>query len=96
MNYARCLFSWAYRPPKGTAEKGTQVDLVIDRADQCMNLCEIKYSNDLFVISKDYERELRGKKTIFIEKTKSSKYDFAYLYYLIWCQQRSGLFWGGG
>ncbi len=63
---------WIYRP-LNLNEKGTQIDLVIDRADNCINLCEIKFSNDEFIIDKDYAAQLRSKKSIFIEKTKSKK-----------------------
>lgn len=64
---------WRYRPAKGSSEQGTQIDLLIDRADHCMNLCEIKYCQDWFVISKAYEKELRQRRTIFIEKSKTKK-----------------------
>lgn len=64
---------WVYRPVKNSTERGVQIDLLIDRADNCINLCEIKYSSDEFVIDKDYAAELRAKKNIFIEKTNSKK-----------------------
>lgn len=64
---------WSYRPPKGSGEQGTQIDLVIDRADNCINLCEIKFTNEGFVIDKNYALQLRAKKNIFIEKTDSKK-----------------------
>jgi AAA+ ATPase superfamily predicted ATPase len=64
---------WIYRPTKGSSEKGAQIDLVIDRADNCINLCEVKFNNDLFVINKSYEKELRERKAIFLEKTGARK-----------------------
>jgi len=64
---------WVYRADKTTGGRGVQIDLLIDRADNCINLCEIKYANDEFVIDKEYAKELRAKKSIFIEKTKSKK-----------------------
>ena len=64
---------WVYRPAKDSGERGTQIDLIIDRADNCVNLCEIKYAGDTYVIDKSYAAELRAKKSIFIEKTKSKK-----------------------
>ncbi len=51
--------SWLYKPKKGTSEKGTQIDLIIDRADNVINLCEIKYCNEEFLINKTYDKELR-------------------------------------
>jgi len=64
--------SWIYKPSTGD-DKGAQIDLIIDRADNCINLCEIKFVNEIFSIDKDYAVQLRSKKNIFIEKTKSKK-----------------------
>lgn len=54
-------------------EDGAQIDLIIDRADKCMNLCEIKFYDDEFVIDKAYAATLRRKKTLFREKSKTRK-----------------------
>jgi len=40
---------------------GTQIDLVIDRADNTVNLCEMKFSVAPYSITKDYEINLRNK-----------------------------------
>ena len=64
--------SWIYKSNINN-DKGAQIDLVIDRADNCINLCEIKFTHELFTIDKDYAMQLRSKKSIFIEKTKSKK-----------------------
>lgn len=64
---------WSFRPAKESGLPGTQIDLLIDRADNCLNLCEIKYASDEFVLDKDYAADLRSKKRIFIELTKSKK-----------------------
>ncbi len=59
---------------KGTAKsKGTQIDLVIDRRDRIINLCEIKYSINSFIITKSYDEILRNKLRIFKENTKTRK-----------------------
>lgn len=65
--------SWVYKTPKQSTEKGTQIDLLIDRADHCINLCEIKYCNEEFVINKSYDKELREKRAIFTQKTQTKK-----------------------
>ena len=52
---------------------GTQIDLLLDRKDRCMNLCEMKFSTEEFIISKKYAAELAQKKSIFIEKSKTKK-----------------------
>ncbi|GHT66378.1 hypothetical protein AGMMS50239_27750 [Bacteroidia bacterium] len=54
-------------------ETGAQIDLLIDRNDNIINLCEMKYSNKEFVISKDYDTKLRNKRGAFIEETKTRK-----------------------
>ncbi len=64
---------WIYRPSKESHERGVQIDLLIDRADNCINLCEIKYRNEEFTINKAYDKELREKKAIFLTQTKSKK-----------------------
>ena len=40
---------------------GAQIDLLIDRRDYVINLCEMKYSINDFVIDKEYEASLRNK-----------------------------------
>ena len=52
---------------------GAQIDLLIDRNDQVVNICEMKYSLSEFSIDADYERNLRNKKSAFIEATKTRK-----------------------
>lgn len=59
--------------PKNKKESGTQIDLVIDRADRSVNLCEIKYSNSEFTIDKEYAKKLGNKKHVFRENTGTKK-----------------------
>jgi hypothetical protein len=33
---------WRYSPKKGINQRGAQINLVIERADRCINLCEMK------------------------------------------------------
>ncbi|MES2199147.1 MAG: ATP-binding protein [Chlamydiota bacterium] len=83
---------WLYKPEKESAEKGTQIDLIIDRADNCINLCEIKFSNDTFTINKAYEQVLRQRKSIFIEKTGTRKTVFLTFITLYGISKESGYF----
>ena len=53
--------------------QGIQIDLLIDRNDQTINLIEIKFYNGVFTISKDYAQKLREKVQIFRETTKTRK-----------------------
>jgi len=62
---------------KGTKkEAGTQIDLLLDRNDQIINLFEIKFYNKEFSISKAYAQTLRSKMDIFEETTKTRKHLF--------------------
>ncbi|MCF8371032.1 MAG: AAA family ATPase [Bacteroidales bacterium] len=54
-------------------EQGAQVDLVIDRRDQIINLCEIKYSVSPFAIDKNYDAVLRNKLGTFRRETNTQK-----------------------
>lgn len=57
-------------------DKGAQIDLVIDRRDQVINLCEIKYSINPYTITKKYSGELRNKIGLFKSETKTRKSAF--------------------
>ena len=51
----------------------TQVDLLIDRDDNVINLCEMKFYNTKFKIDKKYANEIAGKTDAFISSTKTKK-----------------------
>ena len=57
----------------GTEEKSAQIDLLIDRRDQVINLCECKFSLSTFSISKDYSEKLRSKIATFKSVTQTKK-----------------------
>lgn len=52
---------------------GAQIDLVIDRADQIVNICEIKYSTTPFIIDEAYHNTLLNKLASFQYFTKTRK-----------------------
>ena len=54
-------------------EKGTQIDLLIDRKDETINICEMKYAKDEFVIDASYEQRLRDRMSSFSVATKTKK-----------------------
>jgi hypothetical protein len=64
-------YSAAWRSKK--SEPAAQVDLLIDRNDGIINLCEMKYSENEFVIDKKMDENLRNKRGTFIEETKTRK-----------------------
>lgn len=47
--------------------------MVIERGDNTINLCEMKFSEGEFSINKDYEKILRNKIVRFMEETKTRK-----------------------
>jgi uncharacterized protein len=50
-----------------------QIDLLIDRRDQVINLCEMKFSIKPYTIDKAYSDELRRKMGVFKDSTKTTK-----------------------
>ncbi len=53
--------------------QGCQIDLLIDRNDGIVNLCEIKFCDKPFVIHKKYAGELRQKREVFQAATRTGK-----------------------
>ena len=53
--------------------EGTQIDMLIDRADKIINVCEIKFTDTIFEIDKAYADNLRKKRDIFKATTKTKK-----------------------
>lgn len=56
---AQC-YAWQVRPDEVYGD-GAQIDMVIDRADKTINLCEIKFAKDDFIIDKKQDKNLRNK-----------------------------------
>jgi hypothetical protein len=83
---------WIYKARKDSNDRGAQIDLLIDRADNCINLCELKYCNDEFLVSKLYDKELREKRAIFTEKTQTKKSIFLTLISPYGVKQNTGHF----
>ncbi|KQM63976.1 ATPase [Pedobacter sp. Leaf216] len=63
---------WRYLP-KTKTEQGAQIDLLIDRNDSCINICEVKFALAPFEITKSYEKELNNKLKVFQYQTKTRK-----------------------
>lgn len=53
--------------------EGAQIDMLIDRRDRVINICEMKFSNDEYSIDKDYDLNIRRKIHRFQEKTGTKK-----------------------
>jgi AAA+ ATPase superfamily predicted ATPase len=63
--------TWRYKSKK--EEQGTQIDLLIDRQDSCINVCEMKFSINAFAINKGYAEELKNKLAVFRDTTGTKK-----------------------
>lgn len=51
------------------SQPGVQIDLIIDRNDGVMNLCEMKYNKDEYEIDADYGKQLRRRVEVFRRET---------------------------
>ena len=66
-------YAWRCRGDKDKGIKGMQIDLVIDRNDGIIDLCEIKDYKDTFAIPADYAGRLEERRRIFVALTKTRK-----------------------
>jgi hypothetical protein len=58
---------------KANQGDGAQIDLLFDRMDGVITLCEIKYSDKPFAIDKSYAQEILRKMEVFRKQTKTKK-----------------------
>jgi len=66
--------TWRHVAAKGQARaQGAQIDLLFDREDGVINLCEVKYAAKRFEINKAYAAELRRKMAVFAKQTRTTK-----------------------
>lgn len=59
------IYSWR----SNQKEDNVQIDLIIDRRDRVINICEIKFSLDTYSITKEYATKLRHKLSVFRAET---------------------------
>ncbi len=64
-------YSW--RTAANDEHPGAQIDLLIDRSDKAINLCEIKYADGPYTLDKKYMENLRNKAALFRQLTKTRK-----------------------
>ncbi|SER01486.1 hypothetical protein SAMN02910369_02883 [Lachnospiraceae bacterium NE2001] len=62
-------YSWYSKKTK----PGVQIDLLIDRKDDIINVCEEKYSKEPFTIDTSYETDLIHKIEVFRKETNTKK-----------------------
>ncbi|MCB0836639.1 MAG: AAA family ATPase [Bacteroidetes bacterium] len=58
---------------------GAQIDLIIDRSDQSINICEIKFSSSDYEVSKKDIDNIENKKRVFRHHTQTKKHLFTSL-----------------
>lgn len=62
---------FAWRSSK--TEPGAQIDMLIDRKDDVINICEEKFSIEEYSIDKEYEQKLINKREAFRRETRTKK-----------------------
>jgi len=71
------LGSWRHVALKNNNDmSGAQIDLIFDRNDGIVHLCEIKYSKTLFKITKEYAKNLQNKLEVYKKVTQTNKQFF--------------------
>ncbi len=65
--------SWRYAPRPGSEDDGAQIDLLFDRADDTITICELKYAASELVVDKAMFRALKRKLRVFRERTGTAK-----------------------
>lgn len=64
---------WYIKADKKLHTSGAQVDLIIDRRDRVIDLCEMKFSLGEYSIDKDYDQKLRKRVETFRKNSKTKK-----------------------
>jgi len=67
------VVTWVSSWQSRHSDPATQIDLVIEREDRVTNICEMKYSQGEFEITKEYADKLRNKLSTFAAETKTRR-----------------------
>ncbi len=74
--------SWTYRPTEAIKDdvnadedlkNGAQIDLLIDRNDKTISICEMKYSDGEYEIDRQYDAHVQARLRTFKKVTKTTK-----------------------
>lgn len=76
---AESISTWSTGPDAETGEAGAQIDIVIDRRDRCLNLCEAKYSQAEYTVTKSMAKSLNHKRERFRQMAKRKRQLFTTL-----------------
>lgn len=64
---------YAWQTPAKENRPGAQIDLLIERSDNAIHICEMKFNKKEFTITEEYDKKLRNKINRFSEVTKTKK-----------------------
>lgn len=70
---ATTVSTWRCAPDEKKGLPGAQIDMIIERADRMIHLCEIKFSQKAYNITAEYEKKLRDRMWLFDLKTKNKR-----------------------
>ena len=70
---------------------GAQIDLLIERADDAVNICEMKYSTDKYEITKEEHRKMLHRREVFVREQKLK--GAAYLTFVTTCGVLHNAYW---
>lgn len=68
---ATSVSTWRCSQDKENGTPGAQIDMIIERADRIIHLCEMKFSEGTYNITNEYENKLRARRDLFKTKTKT-------------------------
>ena len=66
------VYSWTYRA-KTKSEKGAQIDMLIDRGDDVINVCEMKYYKNKYSLTDNDLEMIQNRIGIFESQTMTNK-----------------------
>lgn len=81
---ATSVSTWRCYPDAKNNLPGAQLDMIIERADRMIHLCEMKFSQKAYNITADYEKKLRDRMWLFDTKTKKQEASRAYVCHDFW------------
>lgn len=67
------MSTWQVLPNETDSTQGAQIDMIIERADRIIHLCEMKFSQDVYHITKEYDKHIRERVGLFKYVTGTKK-----------------------
>ena len=65
--------TWRYSPKKDSDEKGAQIDLLFERPDEAITLCEIKCTDAAYGLNLENYQVVRNKVSVYQKITGTDK-----------------------